>query len=228
MIENLLWPKKLTMPPQLLIDVTALFQKGGSLDTNLIGFDFSSSIHFSTTLAMKKAVNYRLISVGEDGNDTFRVGFVANVTDITSSDRVTAAISLPFQELEADIVGIKCHGWSKSGAYIMSTPDKTVEKTATSITSKPQVFTGSFTPPSGHKSLFKMESSEFEGNGSGDQFSSLGSGSSIYCNYTGTDHNIVSDFPEIFGHYSTVALEIIVKIKVILGTYSYGFMVGIV
>ena len=221
MIENLLWPKKLSMPPQLLIDVTALFQKGGSIDTSLVGFAYTS---FSSR---KKAVNYRLISVGEDGDDTFRVGFIADVTGITSSDRVTAAISLPFQELETDIVGINCHGWSKAGANIMDTPDKTVEKTATSMI-KPQVLVGSFNPPSGHKYLFKMESSEFEGNGSGDQFSSLGSGSSIYCNYTGPNHNIVSDFPEIFGHYSTVALEIIVKIKVILGTYSYGFLAGIV
>ena len=226
MKENLLWPKKLSMPPQLLIDVTALFQKGGSLNTSLVGFDYTSFMKPSTS-STKKIVNYRLISVGEDGNDTFRVGFIANVTGITGSDRVMAAISLPFQELEADIVGIRCHGWNKAGANIMNTPDKTVEKTATSITSKPQVLVGSIDPPSGHKHLFKMESSEFESNGSGDQFSSLGSGSSIHCNYTGSNHNISSDFPEIFGHYSTVALEIIVKIKVILGTYSYGFMVGI-
>lgn len=219
MKENLLWPKKLSMPPQLLVDVTALFQKGGSLSTSLVGFAYTSS--------MKKKADYRLISVGEDGNDTFRIGFIADVTGITSSDRVMAAISLPFQELEADVIGVKCHGWSKAGANIMNTPDKTVEKTATSITSKPQVLVGAIDPPSGHKHLFKMESSEFEGNGSGNQFSSLGSGSSIHCNCTGPNHNISSDFPEIFGHYSTIALEIIVKIKVILGTYSYGFMVGI-
>lgn len=220
MIENLLWPKKLSMPPQLLIDVTALFQNGGILSTNLVGF--------ASTSSLTKKVDYRLISVGEDGNDTFRIGFIADVTGLTSSDSVTAAISLPFQELDADVVGIKCYGWSKADANIMNTPDKTVEKTATSITSKPMIFVGSIDPPSGHKHLFKMESSEFEGNGSGDQFSSLGSGSSIYCDYTGLNNNIISDFPEIFGHYSTVALEIIVKIKVISGTSSYGFMVGIV
>lgn len=223
MKENLLWPKKLTMPPQLLIDVTELFHQksGNNLDISLVGFAFSS---FSSR---KKAANYRLISVGEDSNDTFRIGLIADVTGMTSSDRVTAAISLPFQKLRVDVVGVKCHGWSKSGANIMDTPDKTVEKTATSMI-RPQLLLVPFEPPSEHKYLFKMESSEFEGNGSGDQFSSLGSGAGIYCDYTGSNHNIGSEFPEIFGHYSTVALEIIVKIKVILGTYSDGFTAGII
>ena len=50
MIESLLYPKKLTEPPQLLVDVESLFHKGGNLNTSLVGFVGMSS--------MNKAVNY--------------------------------------------------------------------------------------------------------------------------------------------------------------------------
>ena len=217
MIENLLYPKKLTEPPQLLVDVETLFDQGGNLNTSLAGFTAVSS--------MKKAVNYRLISVGTDGPDTFRVSFIADVTGITRSGYVLATITVPFQDLEAEIVGIKCHGWSKAGAAIMGTPDKTVEKT--SLINMPNVLPASITPPSGHKYLFKMESSEFEGNGSGDQFSSFGSRYSIYYDYINSSGDIKSEFSEIFNNYATVALETIVKVKVFYSNLPSGFRLGI-
>lgn len=107
MIESLLYPKKLTEPPQLLVDVESLFYKSNLMNTSLVGFAYYSSIN--------KAVNYRLISVGTDGPDTFRVGFVADVTGITSSDYVMAAIAVPFQDLKTEIMLVKCHGWSTGG-----------------------------------------------------------------------------------------------------------------
>lgn len=217
MIESLLYPKKLTEPPQLLVDVETLFHNGGILNSNLVGFTATSSL--------KKTVNYRLISVGADGPDTFRASFVADVTGITRSGYILATMALPFQDIEAEIVGIKCHGWSKAGAAIMGTPDKTVEKT--SIENMPTAFANIIQLPSGHKYLFKMESSEFEGNGSGEKFSSAGSGSGIYFDYMNRDGDLKSEFTEIFNNYATVALETVVKVKVYYTTLNSGFRLGI-
>ena len=36
MKENLLWPKKLTEPPQLLVDVETLFKSYGDLNVKLV------------------------------------------------------------------------------------------------------------------------------------------------------------------------------------------------
>lgn len=107
MIESLLFPKKLAEPPQLLVDVESLFHKGGNMNTSLVGFAYNSS--------KNKAVNYRLISVGTDGPDTFRFSFVADVTGITRSGYVMAALAIPFQDLETEIMLVKCHGWSTGG-----------------------------------------------------------------------------------------------------------------
>lgn len=220
MIENLLYPKKLTEAPQLLVDVETLFEKDGNMNTSLVGFASKSS--------MNKDVNYRLISVGEDGRDTFRVGFIADVTNIRRSDYVNTALAVPFQSLETEIVSVKCHGWSTGTASIMSTPNKTVEKTSASMMNSPEVISTVINPPDGHEYLLKMESPEFEGNGSSPRFTSIGSGYGIYCNYRNSKGNLGSEFPEIFNNYSTVALEVIVKVKVHYSNFKYGFMVGIV
>lgn len=134
-------------------------------------------------------------------------------------------MALPFQDIDAEIVGIKCHGWSKAGAAIMGTPDKTVERT--SIENMPTAFANIIQLPSGHKYLFKMESSEFEGNGSGEKFSSAGSGSGIYFDYMNSDGDLKSEFTEIFNNYATVALETVVKVKVYYTTLNSGFRLGI-
>lgn len=216
MIESLLYPKKLTKPPKLLVDVESLFHKGNIMDTNLVGFAYHSSIN--------KVVNYRLISVGTDGPDTFRVGFVANVTGVSRSDYVMAAIAVPFQDLETEIMLVKCHGWSTAGAAIMGTPDKTVEKSSASMVNPPNVLPSSIGMPEGHEYLFKMEGSELEG---GKQFSSWGSGSNIYFDYVNSSGDIGTEFPEIFDHYATVALEVIVKVKVYCSNLASGFSLGI-
>lgn len=217
MIESLLYPKKLTEPPQLLVDVESLFYKGGNLNTSLVGFVGTSS--------MNKAVNYRLISVGEDSPDTFRIGFIADVTSITSSGRVDMAIARPFQDLETEILEFKCHGWNKPGAAILSTPDRTTEKRA--MINPPAVLPAPMALPAGHEYLFKMKGSELEGNGSGTIFSSASSGYSIYYGYTNNEGDLKSEFDEIFRNYATVALEVIVKVTVYSSNLMSGFRLGI-
>lgn len=216
MIESLLYPKKLTEPPQLLVDVETLFHKSNLLNTSLVDFAYYSSNN--------KVVNYRLISVGTDGPDTFRVGFVADVTGISRSDYVMATIAVPFQNLKTEIMLVKCHGWSTAGAAIMGTPDKTVEKSSASMINPPNVRRSSMGMPDGHEYLFKMEGSELEG---GKQFSSWGSGNNIYFDYINSSGDIGTEFPEIFDHYATVALEVIVKVTVYHSNLTSGFQLGI-
>lgn len=217
MIESLLYPKKLTEPPQLLVDVESLFHKGNLMDTNLVCFAYFSPNN--------KVVNYRLIGVGTDGPDTFRVSFVADVTGMSSTDYVMATIAVPFQNLRTETMSVKCHGWSTAGAAIMGTPDKTVEKSPASMVNPPEVRRYAMGMPDGHEYLFKMEGSELEG---GKKFSSWKSGTNIYFGYINSSGDIGTEFPEIFGHYATVALEVIVKVTVYSGTSPYGFQVGIV
>lgn len=216
MIESLLYPKKLTEAPQLLVDVESLFHKSDLMNASLVGFAYFSP--------NKKAVNYRLISVGTDGPDTFRVSFVADVTGMTRADYVMATIAVPFQNLETEIMLVKCHGWSTAGASIMGTPDKTVEKSSASMINPPNVRPSSIGMPDGHEYLFKMEGSELEG---GKQFSSWGSGYNIYFDYINSSDDIGSEFPEIFDHYATVALEVIVKVTVYHYNLTSGFSLGI-
>lgn len=216
MIESLLYPKKLTEPPQLLVDVESLFHKGGVMNTSLVGFAYFSPNN--------KTVAHRLISVGEDGPDTFRVSFVADVTGITRSGYVMATLAVPFQDLKPEIMLVKCHGWSTAGAAIMGTPDKTVEKSSASMINPPTVLGFSMGMPDGHEYLFKMEGSELEG---GKQFSSWGSGYGIYFDYINSSGDIGTEFPEIFDHYATVALEVIVKVTVYSSNLMSGFSLGI-
>lgn len=139
-----------------------------------------------------------------------------------------AAIAVPFQDLETEIVTVKCHGWSTSGAAIMGTPDQTAEKAPAAMVNAPEVLPGSIYPPDGHKYLFKMSGPDLEDYGAGEQFSSFGSGYSIYCDYMNSKGSISSEFPEIFDNYSTVALETIVKVKVYTFNSYSGFRLGIV
>lgn len=106
----------------------------------------------------------------------------------------------------------------------MGTPDKTVEKSSASMVNPPNVRRSSMGTPEGHEYLFKMEGSELEG---GKQFSSWGSGYNIYFEYINSSGDIGTEFPEIFDHYATVALEVIVKVKVYSSNLMSGFRLGI-
>lgn len=106
----------------------------------------------------------------------------------------------------------------------MGTPDKTVEKSSASMINPPNVRRSSMGMPDGHEYLFKMEGSELEG---GKQFSSWGSGYNIYFDYINSSGDIGTEFPEIFDHYATVALEVIVKVTVYHSNLTSGFQLGI-
>nr|UVY04224.1 MAG: hypothetical protein [Bacteriophage sp.] len=219
MKENLLWPKKLTEPPQLLVDVETLFKSYGNLNVKLVNFESSSD--------MKRMASYNLISVGTDGPDTFRIGFTVDVTQLNSSSSITMDLALPFQQLYTKIIGFKCHGYTRVNASPMERPNKTVEKT--SLTNPPMVTRYPLINGSEHERLFKMESPEFEYDGSETQFSST-TGCYIDYEYENSNGNLMSvpEFADIWANYNRVFFETIVTVKVDR-TYAsdFGFRLGV-
>lgn len=217
MIENLLYPKKLTNPPQLLVDVETLFNgKNGNLIIPVIG-----------SVGTSGNQTYRLIDVSSDGSNTFRIGFIKKLS--RSSGVSTIHTAMPFQVLTANEDEYRCHGWKTTNANLLSTPDKTEVSKSISEENNISVSTPIYNPPSSeHKSLFKMTSDEFAGEG---QFSSTGQFGGAYsgvdCRIRYNLMNAYDDFPNS-NDYAMVAIEVIVKVKVYSGSDSDGFKVGIV
>lgn len=217
MKENLLWPKKLTEPPQLLVDVETLFKSYGDLSVHLFNFKSSSD--------MERMASCDLISVGTDGRDTFRIGFTVDVTQLKGSSSITMALALPFQQLYTKITRFKCHGYTKANASPKETPDKTVEKT--SLINPPTVTMYPLINESEHKRLFKMESPKFEYDGSETQFSSE-TGCYIDYEYENSDGDLKSEFTDIWANYNRVFFETIVTIRVDrVYLPEWGFRLGV-
>lgn len=217
MKANLLWPEKLTEPPQLLVDVETLFKSYGDLDVKLVNFKSSSD--------MERMASCDLISVGRDGRDTFRIGFTVDVTKLNRSSSITMALALPFQQLYTKIIGFKCHGYTRANASPKETPDKTVEKT--SLINPPTVTMFPLINGS-HTRLFKMESPKFEYDGSETQFSSE-TGSYIDYEYENSNGDLKSEFTDIWANYNTVFFETIVKVRVDrVYLPEWGFRLGVV
>lgn len=210
MIENLLYPKKLTEPPQLLVDVEALFTgKNGDFTIPVIGSQGTSDQQ-----------TYRLIDVSSDGSNTFRIGFIKKLS--RSAGGAIIRTAMPFQVMTATIDGYRCHGWNNANADLLSTPDKT--EVAKRISGRTRVYLPIYNPTSsGHTSLFKMVSDEFAER----QFSSIGQYTGVVCELSYNLVDAYNDFSD-FNDYDMVAIEVIVKVKVYSGYNSSGFMVGIV
>lgn len=226
MVENLLWPKQVaqvTQPPQLLVDLFALFNgKISAFDIPLIG---------EHNIPQREATRtkFRLIDVSSDGSNTFRIGFVSEI--IGGPPSYKKVITLPLQNIDASIDEFRCHGWDEAYANILSSPNETEVKKM--MLNRPMIDVYQGTSPSGHSSLFKMTGSELEDGGSGQQFSSNGS-------YIGIGYQFISDyvdnlrneFPNMWQKYSdksskTLAVETVVKVKVYSGNTDYGFKIGI-
>lgn len=224
MIENLLWPKKVTQPPQLLVDLFALFNgKIRIFNIPLIG-EYGDNM-----MSRTRWTNYRLIDVSSDGSNTFRIGFVSEI--IGGPPTYMVIITLPFQNISVSIDEYRCHGWDEAYADTLSDPTETeVKKT---LTNTPLVTADRGTSPNGHSSLFKMTGYELEGGGSGQQFSSNGSFVGIQYQFGSKyGNNLHNEFPQMWSKYAdksskTLAVETVVKVKVYPGNTDYGFKIGI-
>ena len=223
MAENLLWPTKLSMPPQLLIDPSELFN--GDVFANNIPLVNSNG---------SEPIRIRFIDMIQDG---FRIGYVGNVFHIsTLHEYGVKRLMLPFQEIFATIDEFKCHGWNSSGIDILSTPYRTEVKKSIShrmginISAMPA---NKWDPD--YKPLFKMKGDTLEGDGSGAQFSSKGTYSGIMFNIDGDEliTYLPSEFPDMWSAFSdqnskTLAFEVIVDVHVVSAIDSDGFKIGVV
>lgn len=220
MIENLLWPKKLSTPPQLLIDPEVIFNGKNDM------FNRYESLVSSWGEA---AVRY--IGLVPNG---FMIGFIADIEKSGGSYRTE--LNLPFQDISTEILQYKMHGWHKKNAYILSTPDKTEWKTNLNVPA--YVSTYRTDEHCLRKPLFKMVGESLEDGGSKPQFSSNMAYTVI--NYSvpydspqgDFKENLILEFPDMFNNYdqssSTLAIETVVKVNVISATDPDGFKIGVV
>ena len=215
MIENLLWPKKLSMPPQLLIDPEVIFNGKKSVD-NL----------YESLVSSKGEAEVKYIGLVPNG---FMIGFIANAEFANGTLRTV--LKLPFQDISTEILQYKMHGWNKKNAVILSTPDKTEYKTNLNV----PAYTSTHQINDLAKPLFKMVGESLEDGGSKPQFSSnMAYSEIIFCvGYESFGENLPLEFPAMFRDFSdsssrTLAIETVVKVIVNSTTDPNGFKVGVV
>ena len=225
MKENLLWPKKLSMPPQLLIDPEVLFNNPDS--------EYYPNTYLPLISPVGRA-KVRYIGLVPSG---FMIGFVWNVYRETL-DTCMTILPLPFQDLTIEILQYKLHGWHRKNVDILSTPDKTEWKTKLNVSASVTQIYGTSSSASSRKPLFKMVGNNLEDSGSKPQFSSsikYGSYSEIQYRvpYETFYENLQSEFPGMFNDFpdpssATLAIETVVKVNVISATDPDGFKIGVV
>lgn len=215
MIENLLWPKKLSTPPQLLIDPEVMFNgKQGEC------------YNYESLVSISGQAEVRYIGLVPNG---FMIGFIANVS--FAGGTLRTSLKLPFQDISAEILQYKIHKWNEKEHYILRTPDKTKWKTSLNV---PASISAHRTDEHGlRKPLFKMVGESLEDGGSKPQFSSNMAYTEIAYSVPPESfgENLPLEFPDMFSDYdsslNTLAIETIVKVNVISATDPDGFKIGV-
>ena len=220
MAENLLWPTKLSMPPQLLIDPEVIFN--GNKDTDN---------RYTPLVYINGPAEVRYIGLVPNG---FMIGFVVDIYKNSGTLRTT--LKLPFQDISTEILQYKMHGWNKKYADILSAPVKTEWRTKLNVPA--HISAGQSNDYGLRKPLFKMVGESLEDGGSKPQFSSNRAYSEIYYSVPHESsegdfkENLPLEFPGMFSNFnqssSTLAIETVVKVNVISATDPSGFKVGVV
>lgn len=219
MAENLLWPTKLSMPPQLLIDPEVIFN-GYTDMTNC----------YTPLVYINGPAEVRYIGLVPNG---FMIGFVVDI--YKNSGTYRTSLKLPFQDISTEILQYKMHGWHSKNVNILGTPAKTEWKTNLSV---PAYVSAHRTDEHDlRKPLFKMVGESLEDGGSKPQFSSNMAYTIInysvpYDSSEGDfEENLQLEFPTMFddiGPEGTLAIETVVKVNVISATDPDGFKIGVV
>ena len=153
MAENLLWPTKLSMPPQLLIDPEVLF--------NNEDFEYYPRQYLPLISPVGPA-KIRYIGLVPNG---FMIGFVVNVHK-ERMDTYKTVLPLPFQDITVEILQYKLHGWHSEKVDILSTPDQTKWKTKLNVSARAtQMYSNPPSSAPSKKPLFKMVGNNLEDNG---------------------------------------------------------------
>lgn len=216
MAENLLWPTKLTTPPQLLIDPEVMFN-----GTQGQGYDYEPLV---SVLGQAKVKYIGLVPNG------FMIGFIADIA--FADETLKTSLKLPFQDISTEILQYKMHKWNENNADILRTPDKTEWKTSLNV---PAYISVHRTDKYGlRKPLFKMVGESLEDGGSKPQFSSNMAYTEIAYSVQleSFGENLPLEFPTMFSDYDpssqTLAIETVVKVNVISATDPDGFKIGVV
>lgn len=218
MAENLLWPTKLSMPPQLLIDPEVIFN----------GEKTPNSIRYHESLvSIDGPAQIRYIDSVPSG---FTIGFVADLANCGSGLRTD--LKLPFQDISAEILQYKMHFWDISDSYLLGTPDITESKTNLNVSASIQTRRTDKNSLL-KKPLFKMVGESLEDGGSKPQFSSNMAYTEIMYEISKEFRdNLELEFPNMFSEYDpyliTLAIETVVKVNVISATDPDGFKIGVV
>lgn len=215
MVENLLWPKKLSTPPQLLIDPEVMFNGKQGEDYN-----------YESLVSISGQAEVRYIGLVPNG---FMIGFIADVS--WAGGTLRTSLKLPFQDISAEILQYKMHKWNKKVYDILKTPDKTKWKISLNVPAHISVHR---TDEYGlRKPLFKMVGESLEDGGSKPQFSSNMAYTEISYSVPleSFGENLPLEFPDMFSDYdsslNTLAIETVVKVNVISATDPDGFKIGV-
>lgn len=216
MAENLLWPTKLSMPPQLLIDPEVMFNgKQGE------------RYNYESLVSISGQADVKYIGLVQNG---FMIGFIADVS--WAGGTLGTSLKLPFQDISAEILQYKIHKWNKKEYDILRTPDKTEWKTSLNV---PAHISAHRTDEYGlRKPLFKMVGESLEEGGSKPQFLSNMAYTEIAYGVPleSFGENLPLEFPDMFSDYdsslNTLAIETAVKVNVVSATDPSGFKIGVV
>ena len=216
MAENLLWPTKLSMPPQLLIDPEVMFNgKQGE------------RYNYEPLVSVNGQAEVRYIGLVPDG---FMIGFIADVS--WADGTLRTSLKLPFQDISTEILQYKMHKWNRKEIDILRTPDKTEWKASLNVPA--YAFAHRTDEYDLRKPLFKMVGESLEDGGSKPQFSSNMAYTEIAYSVTleSFGDNLPLEFPAMFSDYdpslNTLAIETVVKVNVISATDPSGFKIGVV
>ena len=216
MAENLLWPTKLSMPPQLLIDPEVMFNgKQGE------------RYNYEPLVSVNGQAEVRYIGLVPNG---FMIGFIADVR--WAGGTLRTSLKLPFQDISTEIIQYKMHKWNEKEIDILRTPDKTAWKASLNVPA--HVFAYRTDEYDLRKPLFKMVGESLEDGGSKPQFSSNMAYTDIEyrVDLESFGDNLPLEFPAMFSDYdsslNTLAIETVVKVNVVSATDPSGFKIGVV
>ena len=216
MAENLLWPTKLSMPPQLLIDPEVMFNgKQGK------GYKYEPLV------SVPGQANVKYFGLLPNG---FMIGFIANVN--LAGGTLKTNLKLPFQDISTEILQYRMYKWNEKDADILRAPEKTAWKASLNVPAHALAYRTD--EHDLRKPLFKMVGESLEDGGSKPQFSSNMAYTEIVysVNSESFGDNLPLEFPSMFSNYnpssSTLAIETVVKVDVVSATNPDGFKIGVV
>ena len=236
MAENLLWPKKLEMPPKLDMNPAAMFGKISYRDpTNGLEEKKVSLLQADTKNKGTVVLCKDIENIPE--GDTLHLSILIPL-DLTlpqnKQDPPSGYISLPFQsELisQSNFENFGVHGWPDPNADITTPPAES--RWFPNVSNGIIILGAPVTMNSadqGSGNLFHMSGNDLVDMGQGQQFASIGTWFVLRYRMTpdlfGYLSNLANNIFSLYGQNGTIATEIVVNIPIDRYIGDNGFTVG--